>query len=622
MAVVFLALNGDGLGHLVRITTVCQSLAAAGERPVIFSQGIFPLDDRSRFPGKRIPSLWKASYAVRRAVSAELRSMAEISLPSVLVEDTHPNPVLLPPNIRRVLLVRPAAFEHLMMLNEQFGRVYSLFLLCDFPESPTWPYSRPETARILQWRQWRIVGPVYRRASEADIAEVRRRYQIHDDERMCVFTMGGGGRHIPGDTDAERFVSLSAGIAGRLRNRGRSPRLIFVKGPYFPPEVEIDPLFEVMPREPLMPALLACAHGAVVRAGFNTPWECISAGTPFLPFIGTTVNEPVAERLQGMRALGLLPDDMEQLWYDEPWRERFRQSCRTIVGTCSGKPDARLLQELIVRGAENRSGTSDSEPASPDGHIPREGLPHPRVAMPFVIRIDDVASAEPALAWLLQLLSTRGLQASLGVIPYFLDFDGAFLESFDPAGTLFEVSQQGYAQVPRAQPACPPDDEITELDWGRNHLRQKFPARWNGGFSAPFDAMPLKLQSWWRDCGGIFVTRIAGRRGEEAPLPIVYACADVWDRDRDWMHSHRWISRRLAQQAIRHGYAGIVLRPRCLRHPSARAHLIALLDFLQGRDIATVSLSEIAARKNPAGPAKANLQNYLWAIRTWTSARR
>src|SRR5471032_704842 len=137
MALVFLALNGDGLGHLVRTTIVCRALESVGERPVIFSQGLFPLDDRTRFPGMRVPSLWKASDLVRRRVAADLRWMAEISSPAVVVEDTHPNPIKLPAGIRRVLLVRPTTFAYLSLLNERYRGIYAAFLLCDAPDSPT-----------------------------------------------------------------------------------------------------------------------------------------------------------------------------------------------------------------------------------------------------------------------------------------------------------------------------------------------------------------------------------------------------------------------------------------------------------------------------------------------------
>src|SRR4051812_29600816 len=118
MALAILALNGDGLGHLVRTTVVCRALASVGERPVMFSQGTFPLDDAVRFPGTHVPSLWRAEESVRRRVASDLRSITEISAPAVLVEDTHPNPVALPASTRRILLVRPTTFEYLSRLNE------------------------------------------------------------------------------------------------------------------------------------------------------------------------------------------------------------------------------------------------------------------------------------------------------------------------------------------------------------------------------------------------------------------------------------------------------------------------------------------------------------------------
>ena len=82
MAVVLLASNGDGLGHLVRVTMVAGALASVGERPVIFSQGIYPLESGTEIPGKCIPSLRKADGWMRRAIAAEVRSMAEISFQS------------------------------------------------------------------------------------------------------------------------------------------------------------------------------------------------------------------------------------------------------------------------------------------------------------------------------------------------------------------------------------------------------------------------------------------------------------------------------------------------------------------------------------------------------------
>ncbi len=194
MAIVFLAQNGVGLGHLIRATILCRATESVGERPVIFSQGIFPPAGGTATAGKRVPSLGTASKEEKRRLAAEIRSFAEISRPSVLVEDTHPSDLVLPRGIRRVLIVRPTEFEYLLDLKRHYGSVYSSYLLSDAPGSPTWPYSEIETATVLRWPNWHVIGPVYRAAPEdQEVAEIRERYRLTAGERMCLFSMGGGG---------------------------------------------------------------------------------------------------------------------------------------------------------------------------------------------------------------------------------------------------------------------------------------------------------------------------------------------------------------------------------------------------------------------------------------------
>jgi hypothetical protein len=601
VAVVMLALNGVGLGHLIRSTIVSNALASVGERPVIFSEGKYHPAGLAQFPIRIIPSLWSASDDVRKRVSSELWSMAGISLPAVVVEDTHPNPIQLRPKVRRILLVRPTSFEYLVRLNEDQGEVYSAFLLCDSPDSPTWPYDEFQTQQLAGWKKWHLIGPVYRTATEDDIREARIRNRVSEDEELCVFTMGGGGVHGH-DTkrqDIIRFLRLALEVADVVQPAGSRVRLLFVKGPYFPPRIPIPPRFEVVQDEEHMPALLKIAKGAVIRAGFNTTWECIAAGTPFIPLIGTTYAEPVQERMNKLTALGLIAPSPKRFWLDDEWRAQYRQITQSIIARHSGTPSPLELDRLIL----GRRGVPSMP--RPKARAIRRSSTTERI--PLVIRIDDVVSMEPALGWSLNLLASRGLHASLEVVPYLMEFDEALLHRFDPARTLFQVSQHGYAHVPRMgengrrceflpESTVPTEQELEVIARGKRQLEAAFPQRFAGGFSPPFDAMPPWLPGTWHTLGGHFVSRLFKNTAPLSPLPVTRAGEDVWDWTTDSAFSRHQVISKLAMQFAIEGHAGIVLHPRCLRRRSDKLGLLSLLNYLEGRTV-TVPLRDLALGK-------------------------
>jgi peptidoglycan/xylan/chitin deacetylase (PgdA/CDA1 family) len=612
VAVVFLALNGMGLGHLIRSTIVSQALASIGERPVIFTEGRYRYAELAKFPVRLVPSLWGATDEVRKQVSSELFSMAAISLPAVLVEDTHPAPVQLPASVRRVLLVRPTSFEYLVRLNQQYGAIYSAYLLCDSPDSPTWPYDEAQTRQLAGWKKWSIIGPLYRTPSEAEILEVRKRFDVSDDRKLCVFTMGGGGVHVldPKGQDVIRFLRLASQVADTVQAARPSARMLFVRGPLFPARIPIPPRFEIVREEAHMPALLKIARGAVIRAGFNTAWECLSAGTPFMPLIGTTYVEPVAARVDRMASLGLVPPNTESFWFDDQWRAEYRRTAAGIVAAHSGAADPEQVGRLIVDRRQARPSPRRKPRAS------RSSSAKPQI--PLVIRIDDVVCKEPALCWLLDLLASRGMRASLEVVPYLRKIDEAFLHRFDPAGALFEVSQHGYAHVPRSSDSgrrCefsldttePTAEEREDIARGNAQLEKECPKRFSGGFSPPFDALPPWLPATWHELGGAFVSCLHTNSVPGAPLRVARAGVDVWDWNADRALSQDAVTRKMAVQLALDGHAGIVLHPRCLRDRSNKSHLLSLLDYLEEEGFATVSLKDLALGKVEAAPPSARI---------------
>lgn len=601
MAVIMLALNGVGLGHLIRASIVSKALASVGERPVIFSEGKYHPRGLEQFPVRLVPSLWCPSDDVRNRVTSELWSMAGISLPAVVVEDTHPNPIQLRPEIRRILLVRPTSFEYLIQVNERQGEVYSAFLLCDSPDSPTWPYDASQTQQLAGWKKWHVIGPVFRTPAEDEIREARIRYRVSENQELCVFTMGGGGvhPHDPELQDIIRFLRLASEVADVVQPPGSRVRLLFVKGPYFPPRIPIPPRFEVLPDEEQMPALLKIAKGAVIRAGFNTTWECIAAGTPFIPLTGTTYAEPVNERVNRLAALGLIPPSIERFWFDDRWRREYRQIAQSLIARHSGTPNPLELGRLIL---DRRS-----VPPAPTRKARAIRRRSTKRGIPLVIRIDDVVCMEPALGWVLGLLASRGLRASLEVVPYLIEFGDDLLDRFDPSKTLFQVSQHGYAHVPRLaangrrceffpEGTVPATEELDVIARGKQQLEVAFPRRFAGGFSPPFDALPPWLPATWHTLGGKFVSCLSKTSAPSEPLPVTLAGVDVWDWAADCPFSRHSVISKLALRFAAGGHAGIVLHPRCLRRRSDKLRLLSLLNYLEAGTV-TVPLRDLALGK-------------------------
>jgi hypothetical protein len=601
VALVVFALNGMGLGHLRRSTIVSRVLASVGERPVIFTETNYRFPESTQIPIRSVPSLWGAPEEVRKRVASDLYAMAAISLPAVVVEDTHPRAIQLPAAVRRVLLVRPTSFEYLTLLNERHGSIYSAFLLCDSPDSPTWPYDEAQTRQVAGWEKWSVIGPIYRTPTEDEIREVRARYNLSAGEELCVFTMGGGAVKVQDlkGQDVVRFLRLALQVADAVQPAGSRVRLLFVRGPYFPARIPLPPRFEVVEVEEQMPALLKLAKAAVIRAGFNTTWECIAAGTPFIPLIGTTFEEPVSDRVNRLAALGLLPPNIESLWFNDQWRAEYRRIAGSIVATHSGAPEPRELQRLILDRPRVRVRPKP-RPAGIPGSSAKQGVP-------FVIRIDDVVSEEPAFCWLLGVLAARGLRASLEVVPYLVEFDETLLDRFDPSGTLFEVSQHGYAHVQRNPDAGrryefspenvePTTHELELIARGKQQLEKAFPKRFSGGFSPPYDALPPWLPASWHRLGGTFVSCLHTNFVPGEPLPVRRAGVDVWDWAVDRALDCDITRRKLVLQFALNGHTGIVLHPRCLRNRSDKLSLLRLLDLVR-EGTTTVSLRDLALGK-------------------------
>lgn len=538
MADILLTLNGIGRGHLTRGLCIFAWLRRNGRRPLVIHQGTYPQDFALRYPGVSAPALYEEAPRDRLGIAAEIISIARRSRPSVIIEDTYPAPVTFPEDVCRILVVRPTVIEHMRQLNQDHGATYQNFMICDDPESPTWPFSHDETQEILGWAKFSTIGPVYRRPGMHRIVDIRNRYRIHPGDHVVVFSLGGGGEQH-GSNDRLHFISEAETIAKSYRNLHSDARFLFVCGPLFPQSQSIPTLFERIQEEPELPSLFANATGAVIRFGYNSLWECIAAGTPFLPVLGVGYMEPFDLRLDAMRRFGLpVPRTVEEL-ADDDLRDSFKSNCALVTARFPGSPSKGFIEILSAVAPTEMRDTIDNS----DLGFPSQRIKHERYvvgshnAQCLCVRVDGVTHIDVGLYWFMDLLRDLDIYASLEIIPYVSRLQRKHIERLDSDGRC-EVSMHGFCGITQNIRACD-SAEFTECSGGELNIQKArlklgfrlmryiYRERFQGGLSFPVLTIPEWIPSFWSTIGGRHVSRQADFSSSLTSEFISIVCTQV-----------------------------------------------------------------------------------------------
>lgn len=245
----------------------------------------------------------------------------------------------------------------------------------------------------------------------------------------------------------------------------------------------------------------------------------------------------------------------------------------------------------------------------------RESLSGLRTAKLLAIRVDQVIELDERMDWLLRLLARLRLCAALEVVPYLCRIAEPDLLKYDDSAALFEVSQHGYAQLPMTfgndrtgEFSCESDEptylEIDNLREGFEKLSRLFPHRFNRGLSPPFDSIPDWLPQVWKDLNGRFISSITSRpRG--STLPVVRLYTDFWNGSTDRPRPAKAVLSETFSQFVRHGYAGLIIRPQQLSDLPARQSLERILETLVKAGAISCPLSALAIRQGHAAESGA-----------------
>jgi hypothetical protein len=270
-----------------------------------------------------------------------------------------------------------------------------------------------------------------------------------------------------------------------------------------------------------------------------------------------------------------------------------------VLGPDVPKPAASAFVNALVTKACERTAAAAVDPVRHGGATHDSRTTRRR----FAIRVDDVTEVSDELLAICELCAARHLRASLEVIPYLCQIDEETLRRVTPEGFDFEVSQHGFAHLPR-RCGGRKTEFVSAAGWrdvlerSSQRMAERFPTTFTFGFSAPYDFYPPGLTQLWADVGGKYVSVIWA--AVDDPVPVVRLTDDPWDWSRHAPRPIAAVVENVERSFARSGSAGLVLHPQPLSVPGERERLGDLLDAIVDGSCEPWLLSELAV--NPLPP--------------------
>ena len=357
--VLFHAINGNGLGHLVRLSLIAGALGDDADA-AFFSTcrvakrywpgRLFGVDDRldERFglqPGRR--NLLAFHLAMNRFS------------PDVVVFDTHwPYPVigrLRERGIPAVLVIGSLAPGMMDAQLRVAVRDFASVLIASSPAELEDIY-RGETELLdrLAAPPCLVIGPVARTAGTSC------------GGRGVIFTLGGGGeyQYRTATNSVDRFIEEFRTVALALRD-GLGLEPVLAAGPFLDRSEESLRPFRLVRSERLHemfgPGVLVVARG-----GYNTTWEAVAAGARLVVVGDHTVTEDIGARGRFLESEGLARQA-------RPEASAILEACLDLLGRPPPDPDHPLRRAvngglavareeiLAVEGGSPRVGDRERE---------------------------------------------------------------------------------------------------------------------------------------------------------------------------------------------------------------------------------------------------------------------
>lgn len=297
--ILFHAINGNGLGHVVRLSVIARSLQEQADI-AFFSTCPFA---NQYWPGKiftvhdRLDDRFELNSEQRNRLGFHL-ALNKFS-PDVVVFDTHwPHSIidqLRENNVRTVLVLRTMLVEEMERALRLAIRDFSSVLIPHHPSEVKQTYGVvPELVGLMTTTPCVCIGPVARTTVDGD------------DKKKVIFTLGGGGEywHWTQSRSVDAFIDEYRSVARALaENFNIEP--IFAAGPLLNRTDDKLSPFRVV-RSHNLHEMFGPDTIVVTRGGYNTCWEAVAARAGLI-IVGDIAHgvEDVATRGRFLEAEGL-----------------------------------------------------------------------------------------------------------------------------------------------------------------------------------------------------------------------------------------------------------------------------------------------------------------------------
>jgi predicted glycosyltransferase len=370
MRILYHAVNGTGLGHLMRTTAVAahvRRLRGDSEQLILTNASFSAHARQSGIPTVNLPPDDDGPFAAfdrrLKTITREMAgrftdAIAREYRPDAVVFDTHVDAELarrLAAGRTSVLILREAREPYLQWCIDCLIPAIDLVIIPHRRSDFFAGLSDQLATRFGAVSKLSCVGPIVYPESldDDDVQATLARHGITADQRIVVIACGSGGY----DFLAHRFLEAATRAAVDAKQSTPNLRVLCVAGPYAESARGFAGGAELIPAEARFQHLLARADAVIAHGGYNTVQEILRTGARAILVSVHRKSEDQGQRLRALERLGrirVLDGEASVLQFREALEATLREPRATPEQAEGGEAAARTILDRLDGAPRSR----------------------------------------------------------------------------------------------------------------------------------------------------------------------------------------------------------------------------------------------------------------------------